>query len=400
MNLELSADRIFVDKRIFVGRNSKKKRSLFQLSVLATEARTGIDENQQLNVTIKILDNLVKKNKLILKKITSYNKISKKEIETNLIEVKNEFLTLNKTLKGERNFFKIKNAKARSDLEETLKNLKTDFDILVNRKFIYANALVEKENIIKKFKHKIKTFCAPPYPLTKEELRERFLDISDSDERFSEFLERLQADLMSISKEFNQYQNRCVQLLKYKKVLLDIIDDIKFNRNYDHLLENSNENKIDEYIEKINNEDSFLNESITSVYEESYNNIEFPIIINEKCLIKKSSLYEKFNFPKLSLGQIIYNKKRFKPEDAEKSLSRNLPNSRDLDIKKMKENIKKMKKKNKLQESRIKEFEEKIKKMQDILESYTSINEKKDDNEISKEEEKSKTEKPLLIYSV
>ena len=347
MKLDLSADRVFF---FFYNKRKKSQISLFQLSVLATEARTGIDENQQLTETIKILENIVKKNKLILEKITSYNKISKKEIETNLIEEKNELLALNKSLKGDRNYIKMKYAKTRSDLDEALKNLKTDLDILVNRKFIYTNVITEKENLIKKLKLKVKTFCAPPYPLIKEDVRERFLDIMDSDERFSEFLERLQTDLMAESKSFNHYQNRCVQLLKYKKILLDIIDAIKYKKNYDHLIEKNNENKINEYIEKINNEDSFLNESITSAFEESYNNIEFPIIINEKCVIKKNSLYEKFNFPKLSLGQIIYNKKRFKPEDAEKSLSRNLPNSKYLEIKKMKENIRKIKKKNKLKE--------------------------------------------------
>lgn len=390
MKLDLSAD------RVFLGRNKRKKSqiSLFQLSVLATEARTGIDENQQLTGAISILEKLVKNNKLILKKITSYNKISKKEIETNLIEEKKELVELNKSLKGDRNYMKMKYTKAKSEMDETLKNLKTELDILINRKFILTNVLIEKENIIKKLKFNIKTLCAPPYPIIKEEVRERFLDIMDCDERLSEFLERLQADLMSESKSFNQYQNRCVQLLKYKKILLDIIDDIKYNKNIERFLEKNNENKIDEYIEKINNEDSFLNESISSAYEENYNNIEFPIIINEKCVIKKSSLYEKFNFPKLSLGQIIYNKKRFKPEDAEKSLSRNLPNSKYLEMKKMKENIRKIKKKNKLKESRIKEFEEKIKKMEDILKSQ-----KNDDNEKSKEEKK-KIEKPLLIYSV
>lgn len=391
MKLDLSAD------RVFMGRNNKRKKSqisLFQLSVLATEARTGIDENQQLTGAISILEKLVKNNKLILKKITSYNKISKKEIETNLIEEKKELVELNKSLKGDRNYMKMKYTKAKSEMDETLKNLKTELDILINRKFILTNVLIEKENIIKKLKFNIKTLCAPPYPIIREEIRERFLDIMDCDERLSEFLERLQADLMSESKSFNHYQNRCVQLLKYKKILLDIIDDIKYNKNIDRFLEKNNQNKIDAYIEKINNEDSFLNESISSAYEENYNNIEFPIIINEKCVIKKSSLYEKFNFPKLSLGQIIYNKKRFKPEDAEKSLSRNLPNSKYIEMKKMKENIRKIMKKNKLKESRIKEFEEKIKKMEDILKSQ-----KNNDNEKPKEEKK-KTEKPLLIYSV
>ena len=394
MKLDLSADRILV-------RNKRNKSfvSLFQLSLLATEARTGIDENQQLTGTITILEKLVKKNKIILHKITSYKKISKKEIETNLIEEKNEMIALNKNLKGDRNYLKMKYSKTKSEMDETLKNLKTDLDILINRKFIYTNVLLEKENTIKLLKFTIKTLCLPPYPLVKENFRERFIDIFDSDERISELLERLQSDLMVESKAFNKCQNRCVELLKYKKILLDVIDDVKYNKNYEIFSEKNNEKKINEYIEKINNEDSLLNESITSAYEESYNNIEFPIIINEKCVIKKSSLNEKFNFPKLSLGQIIYNKKRFKPEDAEKSLSRNLPKSKDLEIKKMKENIKKLKKKKKLKELRIKQFEEKIKKMEVILKSYNSINKEKGDNERLKDE-KIKNEKPLLIYSV
>lgn len=396
MKLDLSAD------RVFMGRNNKRKKSqmsLLQLSVLATEAKTGIDENQQLTGTIAILEKLVKKNKLILKKLTSLNKISNKEIESNLIEEKNELLALNKSLKGDRNYIKLKHSKAKNEMDETLKNLKTDLDILVNRKFIYTNVLTEKENLIKYLKLKIKTLCAPPYPLIKENVREKYLDIMYSDDKFSDILEKLQSDLMSESKSFNKYQNRCVELLKGKKILLDIIDDIKYNKSIEKYFGNDNENKIYEDIEKINNEDSLLNESITSAYEDYYNNIEFPIIINEKCLIKKNSLHEKFNFPKLSLGQIIYNKKRFKPEDEEKSLSRNLPNSKDLEIKKMKDNIKKIKKMNKLKEERINQFEEKIKKMEDILKNCSSINEEKDDNEKSKEE-KTKNEKPLLIYSV
>ena len=120
-------------------------------------------------------------------------------------------------------------------------------------------------------------------------------------------------------------------------------------------------------------EDSLLNESISSTMEDDYNNIQFPIAFNNKCIIDKNYLNNKFRIPKLSLNQIIYNKKRIKPEDAEKSLSRIIvkpPTSKDIKIKKLKENIKKLMKKIELKEIRCKEFEEKIEKMNNIIEKY------------------------------
>ena len=99
------------------------------------------------------------------------------------------------------------------------------------------------------------------------------------------------------------------------------------------------------------------------------------------------------------MEQIIYNKKRFKQEDAEKSLSRiiNKPTSKDIEIKKIKDNIKKMKKKIKSKELRCKEFEEKIKIIENIIENYNLVNE---ENNISilKTEITSK-ERPYIITS-
>ena len=55
MKLDLSADRALFRKK-----KNKSQRVKLELSVLATEARTGIDENNQLTSSIIILKRLVK----------------------------------------------------------------------------------------------------------------------------------------------------------------------------------------------------------------------------------------------------------------------------------------------------------------------------------------------------
>ena len=393
MKLNLSADRV-----IFSRKRNKSQRAKLQLSVLATEARTGIDENNQLTNSIVILKRLVKSNKQILNKLLSYNKISKKEVQKNLENEKQELNLLNKNLKGERNLLKLKYTKTKNEMEQTLSNLKTELDILINRKFIIENALIEKESIIKKIKNDIKILCRPPYPLIKEEERETFLNIYDSENTFNEILDIAQVELMIQCKSFNKYQNKYISLIANKNLLLDEKRKIEKNKNFDKQNHNNIET-IYEYIEKLGEEDSLLNESISSVFEDDFSNIQFPIIINKKCIINKNNLDNKFSVPKLSMEQIIYNKKRFKQEDAEKSLSRiiNKPTSKDIEIKKMKDNIKKMKKKIKSKELRCKEFEEKIKIIENIIENCNLVNE---ENNISilKTEITSK-ERPYIITS-
>ena len=370
MKLDLSADHIFFGKK-----RNKSQNTKLQLSVLATEARTGIDENNQLTSSIIILKRLVKNNKKTLNKLISYNQISKKEVQKDLNDEKNEILLLNKNLKGERNLLKLKYSKTRNEINQILSNLKTELNILENRKFIYQNALIEKEANIKKIKNDIKLLCKSPYPLIKEDQRETFLNNIDSETLFNELLEIEQIELMVECKNFNKYQNKYIALIDHKNLLLDERRNLLKNKNKQKNLEN-----IYEYMEKLGEEDSILNESITSVVEDDYNNTQFPIVINNKCIINKNNLVKKFKMPKLTVNQIIYNKKRIKPEDAEKSLSRiivNKPTSKDLKIKKLKENIKKLKKKNEIKELRCKEFEKKIKKMQEIIENYSFVNEKK-----------------------
>ena len=224
MKLDFSADRALFQKK-----KNKSQRVKLELSVLATEARTGIDENNQLTGSIIILKRLVKNNKLTLKKMVSYNKISKKEVLKDLIEEKQEMYLLNKNLKGERNLIKLKYSKSKNELNQTLSNLKTELNILQNRNFIFKNALIEKEAVIKKIKNDIKLLAKATYPLIKEEDEEIFLNNIESESIFNEFLEDVQIELMVQSKNFNKYQNKYIYLIETKNILLDERRNIKNN---------------------------------------------------------------------------------------------------------------------------------------------------------------------------
>lgn len=363
LKLDLSDDRIH-----FRQKRNKSLSARLELSALATEARSGIDENNHLISSIDILKSLVKNNKQTLNKLISCNKISKKEIENNLNDEKQEMILLNKNLKGERNLMKLKYSKTKNEIDQTLSNLKTELDILVNRKFIFQNVLLEKEAIIKKIKLEIKNLCKAPFPLVKEDIRESYLNMEESEVIYEENLELAQGNLMAECKYFNKYQNKYVSLIDEKNSLLSEKKIINNNSQKTKKLET-----IYEYMEKLGEEESFLNESICSTYEDDYNDTQFPDVVDGKCVIKKSNLENSFNLPKLSLNQIIYNKKRIKPEEEEKSLSRIIINDKELKIKKMKENLKKLKKKIKLKESRCQKFEEKIKNMENIINNYSEI---------------------------
>ena len=118
--------------------------------------------------------------------MVSYNKISKKEVIKDLTDEKQEMYLLNKNLKGERNIIKLKYSKSKNELNQKLSNLKTELNILQNRNFIFKNALIEKESVIKKIKNDIKILAKASYPLIKEEDKEIFLNDIESESIFNE----------------------------------------------------------------------------------------------------------------------------------------------------------------------------------------------------------------------
>jgi hypothetical protein len=373
MKLDLSADRIFFNRRR-KNKLNKTKLRLSELSMLATEARTGIDENNHLSSSIDILKRMVKNNKTALNKLFSYKKLSINDAQKHLNEEKQELLLLNKNLKGEKNYMRLKYTKTKNEINQTLSNLKAELDILVNRKFMCENALSEKESIIRKIKNTLKEYntLTIKFSLIKEE--EIYLNINDSEVELDDMLERAQLELMVECKNFNKYQNKYISLIERKNLLYEEISKIR-NKGNKKINKKKQFETIYEDIEKLAEEDSLLNESIASIYEEDLNNMEFPKVVLDKCIIDKKKLDTISKVPQLSMEQINYNKKRYKPEDAEKSLSRVIVNqdSNDLKIKKMKNDIKKIKKKVRRKERKCKKFEEKIKKMENFLEEYDKL---------------------------
>lgn len=360
--------RFSADKALHFNKKKKSNKNILHLSMLATEARNNIDENQQLSETFDILENLVKKTKSILCKLTSKKNISKTEIMDNLKEEKNGHVILNKSLKGERNFTRLKYNKSKNELNKNVTNLENELDILINRKFIYENALIEKQLIIQKGKVKLKDL-----KLIGEDEKEVHVSCNESKKIFNTVIEIYQVILIKQFKLFNKIQNKCCKLLDTKKILLDEIYHLKYDSKNSKIIFFDN----DDSIQKTDEDESILNESISSNIEEDYMNFPLNQINLEKSSIDKNKILNKNKISKLLLEQIRYNNERNKPEDAEKSLSRILEknkDSKDIKIKKLKENIKRLKKRIKQKEIKCKEYEEKIENIKKYIQKNNLIN--------------------------
>jgi len=365
MRHNISADRV-----LFFKKRKKSNLNLSQISVLATEARNNIDENQQLSDAITILNNLLQKTKKIIKTLISKKNISKIEIENNLKEEKYGQKKLNKILRGEKNFIRLKYNKTNNELNQVIKPLENELDILNNRKFIYENALFEKQSIINKIKNEITQI-----KLNREDTNEKYISCGESNKIFDKINDSSQTMILNEGKLFNKYENINIKLLENKKLLLDEIQNIYSGKK------NSYSNKI--YISSYNDDskyeaDSYLNESITSTLEEEY--MYLPFIQNELQLsmIEKNKVRSKFRMTNLLLEQIKYNNERVKPDEVEKSLSRIMEknkgkDSKEIKIKKLKEKINRVKKRIQKKEVMCKQYEDKKRSMEFYIQNYDTI---------------------------
>ena len=365
MRHNISADRV-----LFFKKRKKSNLNLSQISVLATEARNNIDENQQLSDAITILNDLLQKTKKIIKTLISKKNISKIEIENNLKEEKYGQKKLNKILRGEKNFIRLKYNKTNNELNQVIKPLENELDILNNRKFIYENALFEKQSIINKIKNEITQI-----KLNREDTNEKYISCGESNKIFDKINDSSQTMILNEGKLFNKYENINIKLLENKKLLLDEIQNIYSGKK------NSYSNMI--YISSYNDDskyeaDSYLNESITSTLEEEY--MYLPFIQNELKLsmIEKNKVRSKFRMTNLLLEQIKYNNERVKPDEVEKSLSRIMEknkgkDSKEIKIKKLKEKINRVKKRIQKKEVMCKQYEDKKRSMEFYIQNYDTI---------------------------
>ena len=357
--------------------NQKKPYQIKEhLSVLATKIKVGMDENQILIETINNLCINIHKSKQQLKKFTSLQ--NKSNIENELTKNNTNLKSTNKNLALQRKIILHKYIKLKNKYNNELEPLNTEFNILSDRRFIMENIMDKKEFEIKKYSteyNDIMNICI------REEKREYISNNLDMDEDIIILdLEKNQSYLLNKLKDCNKIFNKCKDLKQNIINLKNIIKKIRNNEinqlseeENNILFKNKNNGKnskniIDyKYIEEINSieEDSILNDTINSEYDED-ENIEFTPLSNNYYPIK---LDGKFKIPKINLEQIEYNKRKFKQEDAEKSLSREIKDYDDnyLKIKDLKNKIKKLKNKNKKYQEKCSNFQKKIKLMEKII---------------------------------
>ena len=335
------------------------------LSQLASTIKIRMDENQILMDTINNICINIKKSKQQLKKFSSnQNKENaKSELNKNITNLtkSNKNLIIQKKLLFHK-YIKLKN-KYFTELEP----VNTELKLLNDRKFILENIIKKRDFEIGRYEVSLEVFYAP---LVREDKREIFSNNIDIDEDSIIInLEKSQTTLLNKLKDFNKYHNKAIELKKEKEILVKILKKLKGKRNINNFSveeknilynkNNSRKNKYSQNIQDISNSlinsidgnesilSDIMNDTINSEYEdEEY--IEFiSLQKNYKPLILTENL--KTKIPKINLEQIEFNKMKFKQEDAEKSLSRELKNFDEIDLKKelVKSMIKKEKAKNK-----------------------------------------------------
>ena len=357
------------------------------LSQLASTIKIRMDENQILMDTINNICINIKKSKQQLKKFSSnQNKENaKSELNKNITNLtkSNKNLIIQKKLLFHK-YIKLKN-KYFTELEP----VNTELKLLNDRKFILENIIKKRDFEIGRYEVSLEVFYAP---LVREDKREIFSNNIDIDEDSIIInLEKSQTTLLNKLKDFNKYHNKAIELKKEKEILVKILKKLKGKRNINNFSveeknilynkNNSRKNKYSQNIQDISNSlinsidgnesilSDIMNDTINSEYEdEEY--IEFiSLQKNYKPLILTENL--KTKIPKINLEQIEFNKMKFKQEDAEKSLSRELKNFDEIELKKelVKSMIKKEKAKNKKLNNKIINLSKKINMMKKIINS-------------------------------
>ncbi len=357
------------------------------LSQLASTIKIRMDENQILMDTINNICINIKKSKQQLKKFSSnQNKENaKSEFNKNITNLtkSNKNLIIQKKLLFHK-YIKLKN-KYFTELEP----VNTELKLLNDRKFILENIIKKRDFEIGRYEVSLEVFYAP---LVREDKREIFSNNIDIDEDSIIInLEKSQTTLLNKLKDFNKYHNKAIELKKEKEILVKILKKLKGKRNINNFSveeknilynkNNSRKNKYSQNIQDISNSlinsidgnesilSDIMNDTINSEYEdEEY--IEFiSLQKNYKPLILTENL--KTKIPKINLEQIEFNKMKFKQEDAEKSLSRELKNFDEIDLKKelVKSMIKKEKAKNKKLNNKLMNLSKKINMMKKIINS-------------------------------
>ena len=242
-------------------------------------------------------------------------------------------------------------------------NLKTEYETLQNKNFILENVIKEKDSIIKKLNRDLNYILK--YPVFKESKREiKILNPYEIEDDLFDDLDYYQDLLLSKSKGYNKYSNK-INNLK------EIINKFKKSE-----INNSSRNVIQTLIviepykikENLNKTESYDFDDLNS---DSEDNVNFCDKIDNINYIKNKE--KKIIIPKIDLKQIEYNKRKFKPQDEEISLSRSKNDDISLmesKIRRLKQKIKNFKRRVKMKFEKIIQYEQSIPEMKSILKNY------------------------------
>ena len=374
--------------------SKKTHRIKEHLSQLASGIKVRMDENQILMDTINTVCINIKKSRQQLKKFVSNQ--TKDAIKLEMNKNNTHIKSSNKNLITQKKMLFHKYIKLKNKFFTELEPINTELKLLSDRKFIMENIMIKRDFEIEKLELESDNIFDP---LTREDQRDIFTNNIDIDEdNFIFMLEKNQSTLLNKLKEFNKYNIKVNELIKEKKMLQNIIKKLKENKKLKDfsldeqniLLKKINPKKNITNIENEQNIDNsgiktlekgnisilsdIMNDTINSEYEEE-DNIEFITEQkNYKPIVLTTNLRSKI--PTINLQQIEYNKMKFKQEYHEKSLSREIKNMDEFDIKKemLKSLIKKEKFRNKKLSNKCNNLVQKINMMKKIIKNMINYN--------------------------
>jgi len=361
-----------------------------KISSLATNIKIGLNQNQTLLELIDINQRQISINKENLKKLYSFNLANnnKKEFKNEIIKElgsnNKELLSLNNYLNTQINNLKSKYNSLNEQIFKNNEGANNELEFLKERKFIYENALGEKESKIKLLNNCLNKYKAKFEPENEIEILSDEQGY-DSEDEFSKNLNLTSNILANKCLSFNKYKkfNKVIkgQISKLKSKIKKMNTYIKnlqnINENFDYIDLPANSNiyiEGEDCMKEDNNENNETNMNTDesslcsnhSYFSESdedneiYQQIISPILKDKI----KQNLYS--SIPKIDLTLINYNKKKDRYEGKEKSLSRDNNSDQDevsMRINKMKKNIELYMDKQDLLIEKLKKYKNKISKL-------------------------------------
>ena len=367
----------------------------------ANEVNTEMKHNRYLSDLITTQQKELSRNRNQLEKYSSTTN-SQARLKAILSDLNNNINDLKKTNDDIKNITKNLKEKQNLLIETFHKNYDENIQEISKLKesnFLYENAIKEKNSIYSRLNFELKTLKQFPY--FKENLREKYIvNFYSIEDEYFEQLEYYQDYLLRKLRAYNKTNNKIKKLEKEINKIkttgkftiekkIPIVHNFKRKNSFDFNKNKNNFEKIkskhrhtQSVFERLDTEDILNSDS-------DDDEINFIDVVSNKNKIDN----KKIIVPKIDLKQIEFNKKKFKQQDKEKSLSRKKDFSDSSEIRsqiKLKKKIKNIKKKNEVQTQKIIKYEQKIEEFKSIFkdienDSFLNINNHNIDNQNNKE---------------